>query len=52
MELSVYWTRFAEKELEKVFKYHKKKASYQIAKKLVKGIYNETLKLKTQPRIG
>lgn len=52
MELSIYWTNFAEKELEKIFKYHKEKASYQIAKKLVKGIYSETIKLKTQPRIG
>jgi plasmid stabilization system protein ParE len=52
MELKIYWTEFAVKELEKIFDYHHKKASYQVAKKLVDGIYNETLKLTTQPEIG
>jgi plasmid stabilization system protein ParE len=52
MELKIYWTEFSEKELVKIFKYYNKKANYQIAKKLVDGIYNETLKLRNQPEIG
>lgn len=52
MELKIYWTEFAEKELQNIFKYYRKKASYQIAKKLIDGIYNETQKLKKQPEIG
>ena len=52
MELKVYWTEFSEKELSKIFKYYNRKANYQVAKKIVDGIYNETLKLSTQPEIG
>lgn len=52
MELEILWTEFAEKELEKIFDYHAKEASVQIAKKLTNGIYNATLKLKKQPKIG
>ena len=52
MELNIYWTEFSEKELEKIFDYYHKKASYQVAKKIVDGIYNETQKLSRQPEIG
>ncbi len=52
MELTIYWTEFSEKELFTIFKYYKRKAGLKEAKKLVDGIYNETLKLKQQPEIG
>jgi len=52
MELKIYWTEFSEKELAQIFKYYNKKAGYSVAKNIVDGIYNETLKLKTQPEIG
>lgn len=52
MELEIYWTEFSEMELKKVFEYHSERASFRIAKKLTNGIYNATLKLKTQPEIG
>ena len=52
MELKLYWTEFSEKQLQKIFEYYRKKASFQVAKKLIDGIYNETLKLKKQPEIG
>lgn len=52
MELKLFWTDFSQKELEKIYKYYREKAGTQIAKKLVNGIYNETLKLKKQPEIG
>lgn len=52
MDLKIYWTQFAEKELENIFKYYKEKVSYGIASKLVSGIYNETLKLKHQGELG
>lgn len=52
MGLKIYWTEFAEKELERIFEYYQEKASYGIAKKLVDGIYNRTLNLKEQPEIG
>lgn len=52
MELEIYWTSFSEKELENIFEYHLIKANYRIAKKLVDGIYHETLTLKKQSTIG
>ena len=52
MELKIYWTEFSEKELQNIFEYHREKANYRIARKLVEGIYNETLKLKKHPEIG
>ncbi len=52
MDLGIYWTDFSKKELKGIFNYHKEKASITIAKKLVSGIVNETLKLKKQPTIG
>ncbi|WP_341222048.1 type II toxin-antitoxin system RelE/ParE family toxin [Polaribacter atrinae] len=52
MELTVFWTEFSEKELESLFKYYKEKANVTVAKEIISGIYEETLKLKQQPRIG
>lgn len=52
MGLEVYWTNFAEKELEKIFDYYNRKVSYQVAKKLTDGIYDEALKLEKQPKTG
>jgi len=52
MELKIYWTEFSEKELQNIFEYYREKASYRIAKQLIDGIYNETQKLKKQPKIG
>ena len=52
MELKIFWTNFSQKELEKIYQYYREKAGTRIAKKIVNGIYNETLKLKSQPEIG
>lgn len=52
MELDIFWTRFAENKLHKIFKYYHENASYHIAVKLVYGIYKKTTKLKKHPEIG
>ena len=52
MEIEIYWTKFSEKELEKVFDYYLEQANFKIAKKITDGIYNAVLKLKEQPEIG
>lgn len=52
MELKIFWTDFSQKELEKIYEYYREKTGTRIAKKLVNGIYNETLKLRRQPKIG
>ncbi|MCM4156004.1 type II toxin-antitoxin system RelE/ParE family toxin [Gramella sp. AN32] len=52
MGLEIYWTRFAEDELYRIFKYYLKKVGYQTAKKLAVGIYEEPFKLTHQPKIG
>ena len=52
MALKIFWTEFAEKELKEIFNYYHEKANYQVAKNLIDGIYNATLKLAAQPEIG
>lgn len=52
MELTIFWTEFSQKSLEKIYKYYHKKAGIKIAKELINGIYAETLKLSQQPQIG
>jgi toxin ParE1/3/4 len=52
MGLEVYWTKFAEDELYKIFKYYQEKAGHGTAKKLVDGIYSESFKLTNQSKIG
>ena len=52
MELKLFWTDFSQKELKKIYEFYREKAGIRIAKKLVDGIYNESLKLKKQQKIG
>ena len=52
MELKIYWTDFAKKELRKNFKYLKDNASLRVAKNETKKIVKETRRLKKQPEIG
>jgi len=52
LELKIYWTHFAENELQEIFDYYKERASSGIARRLIAGIVRETLKLKNQPLIG
>lgn len=52
MGLKIYWTEFSEKELQNIFEYYRKRAGSRVAKQLIDGIYNETQKLKKQPKIG
>lgn len=52
MQLKVEWTDFSKNELKNIFEYYKDKASVAIARKLVTGIVNETLRLQLQPTIG
>lgn len=52
MELKIYWTDFSKKQLKNIFNYYKERAGVYLAKKLIFGIVNETLKLKKHPEIG
>ena len=52
MDLEVFWTHFAKRELRQIFDYHKEKASLTIARKVAKGIYRATLRLAKKPEIG
>jgi plasmid stabilization system protein ParE len=52
MELNIFWTQFAQDELEEIYKYYRRKAGVTISKKIVKGIYNEALILEKQPKLG
>ncbi len=52
MELEVYWLQFAEHKLTEIYNYYKLKAGVKVAKKLVNGIVDATINLKSHPNIG
>ncbi|SDY16303.1 Plasmid stabilization system protein ParE [Lutibacter oricola] len=52
MTLKIIWSEFAETQLDEIYEYYEKKASSNVAKKLVKGIINEPIKLLNTPKIG
>tara|TARA_R110001583_G_scaffold113965_2_gene264419 strand:+ start:131 stop:448 length:318 start_codon:yes stop_codon:yes gene_type:complete len=52
MTLKIIWSEFAETQLDEIYKYYEKEAGSKIAKKLVKGIVNESKKLIKTPHIG
>lgn len=51
MELTLFWTDFSQRELENIYEYYREKAGIRTAKKLIKGIYDETLKLKNNQEL-
>lgn len=52
MAIKIFWTDFAKKELQKIFRYYKEKVSLQIAQNLVEGIVLKTNSLDFQSKIG
>ena len=52
MELTVYWTEFAEDKLEDVFSYYSEKASLRYAQQLAEELIDRSLELETNPLIG
>lgn len=52
MELKIFWTDFAKKELKNIYKYHKEVASVRIAKRLVIELAKETKNLSNYPDKG
>lgn len=52
MELTVFWTQFAEEKLEDIFHYYAFKASRQIAEKLVNELVDKTIDLEKNPKTG
>lgn len=52
MGLIVYWTRFAENKLDKIFDYYESKVSGGLAQNLVNGILDRTIGLEQNPQIG
>jgi len=52
MELTVYWTEFAEDKLEDVFSYYSEKASTGFAQQLVEELIGRSLELEINPLIG
>jgi len=52
MAIKVLWTGFAQNKLEDIFHYHKKEVSVNVSAKLINGIIDETIRLKTHPLYG
>jgi len=52
VELTVFWTQFAENKLEDIFHYYKYEVSIDVAKRLVTGIVDKTIGLEKHPYQG
>jgi plasmid stabilization system protein ParE len=52
MELTAYWTQFAEDKLEDIFSYYCAKASYGIVQKIIEELIEKSLELEKNPFIG
>ena len=52
MELTVYWTQFAESKLDDIFNFYKSNAGLHVALKLINGIVDKTIGLEKNPLIG
>ncbi|MCD4793036.1 MAG: type II toxin-antitoxin system RelE/ParE family toxin [Bacteroidales bacterium] len=52
MDLTIYWTRFAENKLDDIFDYYKTKAGISVALKLINGIIDKTILLNKHTNIG
>jgi len=52
MELTVYWSEFAEGKLEDLFSYYCEKASVKLAQNLVNEIIDRSLELARNPLMG
>ncbi len=52
MEIEIYWTDFAKRELSKIFDYYHQKVNLKLARKLTIQIVSDTDILKTFPEIG
>lgn len=50
--MKIIWTDFAKLQLKNIFDYYKEVASTAVARKIVTGIRNRTILLKTHPQIG
>jgi plasmid stabilization system protein ParE len=49
MEIEIYWTDFAKKELNKIFDYFRQKVNLKPARKLTTQIVSDTDILKSSP---
>ena len=52
MELTVFWTQFAENKLEDIFNYYKYEVDIDVARRLVTGIVDKTIDLEKNPHKG
>lgn len=52
MELSIYWTQFAEEKLNDIFEYYKFNAGVKVAEDLINGIIDASLEINKSPQRG
>ena len=52
MELTVFWTQFAENKLEDIFHYYKYEVNIDVTRRLVTGIVDKTIDLEKHPYKG
>jgi len=52
MAVNIIWSKFAETQLDEIYDYYEDKAGSKVAKKIVRGIIDESKKLIKSPLIG
>ena len=52
MELTIFWTEFAEQKLDDIFYYYKMRTGLNTARKIVTEIVDKTITLVENPRLG
>ncbi|WP_051935889.1 type II toxin-antitoxin system RelE/ParE family toxin [Salegentibacter sp. Hel_I_6] len=52
MELSVYWTEFAQNKLIEIKKYYSNRTGLEVADRLINGIIESTIGLEKKPFSG
>ena len=52
MELTIFWTKFAEEKLYDIYSYYSREAGKSIARKLVTNIIDSTKNLVFNPEMG
>jgi plasmid stabilization system protein ParE len=52
MNFQIFWSEFAEIQLDKIFEYYKKEAGLKVAKQLITKLIKDSNKLINSPQLG
>jgi len=52
MAIEIFWTKFAQDKLDRIYVYYKNAAGDKVAKKLIQNIIKQTIHLAKHPEMG